>query len=137
MPLQVRKTAEAARKLAAKQLRSGGGILDSALKSGHGHGPAGTGHQRLLPAANDAGAQDISQVFIVVVKITPTPTLGALGMLGRERLARREMLTSSRLPPDACQLNATRPPSATKEIDTAAQLGVSSGSLAVWLAVHV
>lgn len=57
--LQVRKTAEAARKIAAKQLRTGGGILENALKTGH---KAAEKHKRLLSGDADAGAEALSQV---------------------------------------------------------------------------
>jgi hypothetical protein len=69
--LQVRKTAEAARKIAAKQLRSGGGILDTALKTGH---KAANQHKRLLSSDADAGAEAISQVSSYM-KLTRLPAM--------------------------------------------------------------
>lgn len=74
--LQVRKVAEAARKIAAKQLRSGGGVLDTALKSSQG--PAGPSHMRLLSSAGEAGAQGLSQVALDRVLVLCMPLLSLL-----------------------------------------------------------
>lgn len=123
--LQVRKTAEAARKIAAKQLRSGGGVLDNALKSSQG--PAGPSHMRLLSSAGEAGAEGLSQVASPGCWCVACPGprfCQAIESVSAWRkllglhvsLARDSGLGRSRRV--FWQLNAKRPLSATKEAST-------------------